>query len=176
MGPTDLIAGPYTPPRPERGRVYDAMRHRWGRVGGYHPTTFGPWPAYGGHKQTRPIVCDELRRAVETEAASAVAHHWRVAISTVVRWRANLLADPRTEVPGTVRLHSAVASAPTPAKSSHCRRITAAYTPADDAVIASHPPAEAAILLGRTERAVRVRRSRLGLAGPIGRPPKPTGI
>lgn len=169
MDNTTLIAGPYTPPKTERGRVYDAMRHRWAKVGGYHQTTFGGWPARGGKKQTRPIVCGELRRAVETESASAVAHHWRINIATVVRWRANLLADPRRDVPGTAKLHAEVVlpAAHTPEQAEHCRRITRAYTPAEDDIIRAGgvPP-------GRTERGASVRRSRIGAAGPIGRPPK----
>lgn len=165
---TVLIAGPYTPPKPDRGCVYDAMRHRRGKVGGYHETTFGPWAAYGGDRQTRPIVCEELRRAIESESASAVAHHWRVNISTVVRWRAKLMADPRNEVPGTTSLLSAIAHevGSTPEMAVHLRDLTAAYTPEEDDIIRAGgiPP-------GRSEHGVSVRRSRLGIAGPTGRPP-----
>lgn len=171
---TALIGSPYTPPRGLVGsRLYDALRQRQRTVTALHDTSFGPWLAVG-RKQTRPIVDDELLRAVETEAATAVAHHWRVSVSTVVRWRrAAGLRDTRRSVPGTAALYVANSGKLRDAEAMTARRIaTRAWTPEEDAAL-DGPPAHAAEKLPhRPGRAIPVRRSRVGKSGPIGRPRK----
>lgn len=54
------------------------------------------WPRgrrVGAHGGTTIIVTAELARAVRTESAAAVCHHWGVAPSTVANWRRALEVD-----------------------------------------------------------------------------------
>lgn len=172
LDPTALLAGPYTPPVPTRGQLYDALRHRWKSVTAWQQTTFGPWPSMG-REQARPIVDEELLRAVETESATAVAHHWRVNVSTVIRWRGMAMADPRNDSPGTTRLHREIVGRPTNRKRMRAESLSRAYTPDEDAVILSKTDDDAAAELGRSRKAIAIRRWRLQPGKPLGRPKRP---
>src|SRR6516225_8970984 len=61
-----------------------------------------PYPRRKGPRS--PILCDDLIRAVQTEAVIAVAQHWGVSKKTVGKWR-RALEVPRTNA-GTRQLFS----------------------------------------------------------------------
>jgi hypothetical protein len=60
------------------------------------------WPYARAAGPPGPIVCGELIRAVQTESAIAVAHHWGVSTATVKKWRRALGVPASTN--GTRRL------------------------------------------------------------------------
>ena len=102
--PPRLIAGPYRPPRPRRGRVlFDLLR---GDLV-VHGTSDAPvpWPVARtspkDHQPT-PVMTDELVRAVRTEVAAAICHWFGVNRWRVSKWR-RALGVPRG-TPGTVAI------------------------------------------------------------------------
>ena len=54
------------------------------------------------------LVDDELARAIRTESAEAIKHHWRVGEQLVWKWR-KAFGIGRTGTEGSARLHRAVA-------------------------------------------------------------------
>ena len=54
------------------------------------------------------FVDDELARAIRTESALAIKHHWRVGMSLVAKWRRSF-GIGRTGTEGSARLHRAAA-------------------------------------------------------------------
>src|SRR5437867_4174508 len=82
-----LLYGPYEPPLVKRGFLVDAVR---GKV---RFDTFTnaliPWPKakrIGRGGSGGFVLCGDLLRALETEAASAVSHHWGVSRSSIANW------------------------------------------------------------------------------------------
>lgn len=98
----ELIGGPYAMPRCRVGGILTCeVRGRDVRVGGVHDAPIS-WPTIYRGGPPSLIVCGDLIRALKTESAIAVAHHWGVALSTVCHWR-QALGVPRW-TPGTTRL------------------------------------------------------------------------
>lgn len=106
--PPPLIGGPYS--RPKGVEVGDVVRCEV--LGDLRVTGFTdapiPWPvglkltARGGSPSL--VVRDDLARAVETESALAVRHHFGVSASVVRRWRRALGVGRSTK--GTVALQA----------------------------------------------------------------------
>lgn len=96
-----LIAGPYNPPACEPGSKLTCARFGRQTVGGFTAAPI-PWP-YAARIGGKPplILCGDLVRAIRTETAAAVAHHWGVDRSVVHDWRQVLGVGRFT--PGTRR-------------------------------------------------------------------------
>lgn len=102
LPPPQLLGGPYQAPRCRVGRPLSCAVRGDVRVAGITDAPI-QWPyarvGQGGGTPV-PIVTADLVRAVQTEAAQAVAHHWGVSRWTVMRWRRALGVGRMT--PGTV--------------------------------------------------------------------------
>lgn len=101
MKTTDLIAGPYKPPRVRIGDLLYCERYGKVVVSAFSGRL--RWPCCrpkGSHDSL--ILCGELVRAVETESVLAISYWWTVCDATVHRWR-RCLGVGRTN-PGTRRL------------------------------------------------------------------------
>jgi hypothetical protein len=95
--PPALIAGPYQAPASEIGSSLVCKRFGRQTVAGYTAAPI-PWP-YAARQGGKPplILCGDLVRAIKTETAAAVAHHWGVSRFTVHDWRQVLGVGRYTE-------------------------------------------------------------------------------
>ena len=146
-----------------------------------------PWPRCrlpGGRGGGSGLLVDEeLARAVRCESALAIRHWWGVAEGTVWRWRQALGVGRLNE--GSARLRrrlnqeigAGLRGKRLPPDQVERRRRTALelglrprqrpggrpWTETELALLGTAPDAEVAARVGRTEAAVRVMRTRLGL-------------
>jgi hypothetical protein len=187
-GKHDLLFGPYTPPALRRGdratclfRDADVIITGWsdGRI---------PWPrcrrldTHGGGSGL--LVDNDLARAVRTESSLAIQYWFGVKVSVVWRWR-KALGVSRWDTMGSRRLlrQNSEAGAASlrgkrippelvqrrvqnrrskgPIKMHRWRE--AGWTADQLALLGTMPDGELAARIGRTEGAVRVQRSRLGI-------------
>jgi hypothetical protein len=184
-----LFHGPYAAPALRRGdrtvclfRDADVIVTGWsaGRI---------PWPrcrlpdTHGGGSGL--LVDEELARAVRCESMRAICYWWGVVPSVVWRWRKALGVEKLNE--GSRRLRNALNAELGAAKkgkrqpraqvrrrlaakrargtlSVPGRRVRNAWTPGQLARLGTLPDEQLAEQLGRTATAVRVRRTRLGIA------------
>jgi hypothetical protein len=87
LNKTQLLFGPYKQPVVERGGFLVCKARGKVRVGSWSQGRI-PWPLekkYGSY-----ILCGDLLRAIENEAAAAMVHHWGVSMATVTTWRKQL--------------------------------------------------------------------------------------
>ncbi len=97
-----LLYGPYAPPKCKLGdKLLCEYRDLELTV---RAITDGliQWPSAFRGKLRSPIVCGDLVRAIRTESELAVAHHWGVSSTTVVKWRRALNVPRMTN--GSLRL------------------------------------------------------------------------
>lgn len=195
MSRPELIAGPYVPPSLVRGdratclyRDSDVVVTSWtaARIA---------WPrcrALGRRGGSGLLVDDELKRAVTTESAEAIAFWFGVSGTTVWEWR-RAFGISRSGTEGSKRLYDAASERagaakrdkPLPgatrakmrkaaAKRTDLRRLLdlahvkrwegKGWTAEQTALLGTVPDGELAALTGRTTTAVRLRRTRLGIA------------
>jgi hypothetical protein len=82
-----LLYGPYVAPRCSLGdKLLCEYRGQEVTVIGMTDALI-PWPRTRRSTNASPILCGDLIRAVRTESAMAVAHHWGVSQNTVWQWR-----------------------------------------------------------------------------------------
>jgi hypothetical protein len=97
------LLGTYTPPAVRKGdRVYCRYRRAWCRVTSWTDAPV-PWPRglppeAGGWPTV--VVTRELERAIRTESASALAHHFGAHVALAWRWR-KWLRTGRAGTPGS---------------------------------------------------------------------------
>jgi hypothetical protein len=186
-----LLFGPYSLPSLAVGaRTHCLVRDALVVVTGWSDARFS-WPfcrtvgQRGGSAGL--LVENELARAIKSESALALMYWWGVTNSTVCLWRKALGVEGRAGTPGSQRLIQAAAERGAEAMQSHTfttaerevkrrnavaldlgRHLETGYhgprwTPEDLALLGTIPDADLARLLGRTETAVRVMRTRRGI-------------
>jgi hypothetical protein len=133
-----LFCGPYTAPACKAGDRLLCKVRGLVTVHGVHVAPI-PWPFTQGRGGPRLIVCGDLARALRREQLAAVAHWWGISVTTAWGWR-KALASGRPALPP--------------------RR----WTTAEDDLVRSLTPEEAAAKTGRSLRAVYARRACLGVA------------
>lgn len=101
LNTTRLFYAPYEQPTVERGGFLVCKVRGTVRVGSWSHGRI-PWPLE--KKFYSYILCGDLVRAIQNEAASALVHHWGVCKMTVTTWRKQL-GIGRVN-PGTHRLYS----------------------------------------------------------------------
>ena len=132
-----LLYGPYAAPACKVGdRLTCKVRGRV-VVAGFHQGRI-QWPYARGRGRHGLIVCGALARALRREALLAVAHWWGVSFSTAWSWRRTLDGGRASPPP---------------------RR----WTTAEDTLVLTLPPEEAAAQTGRSLKAVYCRRNLLGV-------------
>jgi len=197
LRPTQLLHGPYLPPRLQIGaRTYCLLRDCLCVVTSWTDARI-PWPrcraldARGGGSGL--LLDEELARAVRCESASAIAYWWRVHEGVVWRWR-KALGVTRTNNEGSRLLNQAAAEAGGKAmrerdwSDEECDgRSRAAvrlnlkrflhtgyhgprWTQEQLQLLGKEPDAVVAGKVGRSVNAVRVMRGRLGIPNPAARP------
>ena len=113
------LIGVYRPPVVQLGDwLHDEIDGRV-EVGGYSDGPV-PWPRRLKTGRPSLILCGDLVRAVRTESAVAIAHHFGVGSVTVSKWRVALGVD-RQNNEGTQSLYrgTAVAGSSAPTSSGH---------------------------------------------------------
>jgi hypothetical protein len=185
----DLI-GQYTPPDVRRGdRVFCKFRLAWCRVTSWSDAPVS-WPRVqqiGIRGGSGLLVNAELRRAIRTESAEAIMHHFGVKSTAVWRWRTWAGAGGHTGTKGTRRAMRAVAlkgaatmrepgvtDAERVARSRHAKAVGKKYpdrwegkggwTTAEVALLDTEDDDTIARKTGRSEHAIRAKRRRLKLA------------
>jgi hypothetical protein len=132
------------------------------------------------------LVNEELLRAIRTESAEAIKHWWGVSTHAVWRWR-KTFGITQWGTDGSRRLHAQVSEAGAARQHGRCwpleqverRRQTAIalnlrrciqpgyhgpwWTAEEFALFGTLPDSELASRLKRTETAIRVKRTRLGI-------------
>ncbi len=82
-----LLYGPYRAPEYKLGqKLLCEYRVKELKVEGITDALI-QWPGTLSGNRRTPIVCGDLVRAIRTETALAVAHHWGVQYTTVWKWR-----------------------------------------------------------------------------------------
>ncbi len=187
-----LLFGPYTPPPLKRGdratglyRDSDVVITSWSDA-------LISWPrckVRGQRGGSGLLVDEELARAVRSEAEIAVAYWWGIRPETVRRWRKALGVEGPAGTEGSRRLLQAnaekgaavVRGKPLPPEQVELRRRNAiqnnqaqylrgtqkgGWTAGQLAVLGRYPDDRVAVITGRTENAVRIKRERLGIPNP----------
>jgi hypothetical protein len=184
-----LLFGPYTPPALKKGdratcfyRDADVVITSWsdGRIS---------WPrcrALGHRGGSGLLVEDELARAIRSESAAALMYWWGVNGRTAWAWRKALGVSGHGGTEGSLRLHQAACDKgaaelrgkPLSPEQVEQRRRTAhalnlgqyldpahgaGWSPAELRLLGKHSDAQVAARTGRSENAVRVKRTRLGI-------------
>ena len=186
-----LLAGPYRPPAVQVGDVTSCLY--WDRdvvITGWSEGRI-PWPMckpLEGYGRPRILVDDELARAIRTESAAALMYWWGVGDKQVCRWRQAFSID-RTCTPGSARLVGAAAQLGADAMKKRDwteedreekrrraielnlgKQLSLGYNlgpwwSLDElSLLGTAPDEEVAKRIGRTKNAVRVQRTRLGIA------------
>jgi len=97
MTGAELLAGPYRRPAVRRGQIVVCeYRGMVVTVGGLTAAPV-PWPLIDRGGPPALIVCGDLVRAIQTESATAIVHHWGVSPQTVWRWKRALGVGRMTE-------------------------------------------------------------------------------
>jgi hypothetical protein len=193
-----LLFGPYRPPALKLGlRLHCLYRDRLVIVHGWTAAPLS-WPTCRnaeGKGQPGILVEEELARAIHSESALALMHHWGVSSTVAWKWRRALDAGRMT--PGSARLQKMNAEAGTevlrgvplpPAAARRCRTAlemdlarhtrpcpkpggAEPWTEAEAAALGSARDVELAPQLGRSRAAVGSARQRRGMRSPDQRRP-----
>jgi hypothetical protein len=185
-----LLFGPYTPPPLRKGdratclyRDPDVVDTSWsdGRIS---------WPrcrALGHRGGSGLLVEEELARAVRNESAAAIMYWWGASETAVWHWRKALGVEGRAGTEGSRRLIQAAAEKgadqmrgkPLSPEQVEVRRRNAhalnlgqyldpahgqGWTRAELRLLRKNSDAQVAALTGRSANAVRVKRTKLGIA------------
>jgi hypothetical protein len=182
--PPQLLFGPYRPPALKRGdkatcldRDTDVVVTGWGEASLGRPRC--RLPGRGG--VPIPLVDEELARAIRQESAQALGYWWGVSSPVVSRWRRNQGVG-RMDSAGSRRLILAasqrgaarVRGQPVPPRVRELRRLAALkngfpqrrWTAEELALLGSCDDRSVAARTGRSADAVRLARSRRGIAAP----------
>ena len=102
-----LLYGPYVVPECKLGdKLHCEYRGRELTVKGMTDGLI-QWPCTRRSRAKSPIVCGDLVRAIRTESAVAVAHHWGVRRKAVWKWRKALGVPPMTNGSRRLRIEYA---------------------------------------------------------------------
>jgi hypothetical protein len=186
-----LLGGPYWAPRLRVGDVTRCLyRDRDVIITGWSDAPI-PWPRCrprGGRGGGGGLLVDEeLARAIRTESAAALMHHWGVGVKAVWNWR-RCFAIGRTDTPGSARLVQAAAEKGADAvkvkewteeERERKRQLSTElnlgqhlspgynlgpwWTAEELALLGTAPDDEIAARMGRTVEAVRVQRGKRGI-------------
>jgi hypothetical protein len=93
-----LLFGPYATPEVKVGDELRCNVYGLQVVAGW----WGPkqWPRAKANGRPRLIVCDELRRAIESETSETVSTHWGIHICTIANWRKALGMEVKLTMAG----------------------------------------------------------------------------
>lgn len=182
-----LLAAPYSPPAVRPGEHVTCLYRDGDAVVTSWTAAPIPWPrcraAESGGGQGL-LMTDELARAVRTESAEALKYWFGVGTGAVWRWRKWAGFSGTATTPGSKAAHGHATTAGGQAMKDRgwtdaerdaiaatCRRLgrrperwaDRRWTPEQDSVLGTEPDVVTAARYGRSETAVRVRRSRLGV-------------
>lgn len=182
-----LIGGPYSPPAVRRGdRVMCLYRDGDAIVTTWTDAPI-PWPrcrAVGSGSGSGLLMSEELARAVRTESAESLRYWFGVGVKAAWNWRKWAGVAGKTTTPGSKLAHDRVSRAGGQAMRERgwsederdgiaetSRRIGrrperwrgCRWTAEHDAQLGTDTDEALAARFGRTESAVRVRRSKLGV-------------
>jgi hypothetical protein len=193
---TRLLFGPYETPSLKKGARATCLYRDCLVVVTSWSAARTSWPLCRpvGAKHGRPtlLVEDELARAIQNESAAALRHHWGVGTKQVAAWR-KCFGIGRAGTPGSKRLIDAASEAGAavlrgaelPPEQCERRRRTALekgfaerlepgyqgpwWTAEELALLGTTPDEEVAQRVGRSVEAVRLMRTRRGVATALDR-------